>query len=311
MAAKRGAKPIPAPEVVGPVLDDELLAERQQQLAVMNEHTRAVIDQFGDSLPWSPEHYETRIRDELKRGCEAFLRAGRYLVVARECATHGEWEGMLGRLGLSQPTAHRMIEAARRVASLSNHSRANDLTRAAGTSSKLIELLSLPEDQFAELAEEGETNGLALDDLEGMTRAELRAAVRDARADIEAKDERAAKREREIERLQKQVRQARRDRERATPDETAEQLQLRTNATMLQLRADLFARGEDADSLYQRFTDLRAHALAVGDEATGVGDQFNSYMAGLLGDLLQDIRVLRSEFGLAQVNDEPPAWMKG
>ncbi|HEL3182413.1 TPA: DUF3102 domain-containing protein, partial [Stenotrophomonas maltophilia] len=178
---KRGAKPLAQAESVTPELDTSNLAERSQELVTLGEHQSEVVDQFGDGLPWHPDHYENAIRSELRRGCEAFLRAGRYLVVARECAAHGEWVEMLQRLNLSQPQAHRMIEAARRMLLLPNHSHANDLIAATKSQSRLIELLSLPEEQFIELAEQGETGGLSLDDVETMSRAELRAAIRDAR----------------------------------------------------------------------------------------------------------------------------------
>lgn len=198
-------------------LDGELLAERNQRLAAMNQQQQAAVDQFGDGLPWQADHYEAAIRSELRRGCDAFLRAGRYLVVARECATHGEWDGMLRRLAVSQPQAHRMIEVARRMAALPNHSRANDLVAAAGSSSKLIELLSLPESQFAELASEGATGDLELDDLADMTRDELRAAVRRARAEVEARDG-------DIDDLKRERAQARREWVALAPDKRVEKL---------------------------------------------------------------------------------------
>mgnify|MGYP001015426688 CR=1 FL=1 len=277
-----------------------------QEMA-LNERQQAVIDHFGDGLPWHPDHYEAEIRSELRRGCESFLRAGRYLLVARECATHGEWQGMLGRLGMSQPQAHRMMEAARRVSALPNHSRANDLIEAAGSGSKLIELLSLPEDQFTELATDGETGGLEIDDLADMTRDELRAAVREARADIEAKDDRAAKRERDIENLQKQLRQAKLERQRATPDETTEELRSRAGRAALQARSDIGAEGDDTDSLYERFAELRAHAVEH-----GAGDEHDAYMAGLIGELMGELRRVRDAFGLPEVNDHgAPDWMQG
>src|SRR2546427_632919 len=87
---KRGAKPLAQAESVTPELDTSNLAERSQELVTLGEHQSEVVDQFGDGLPWHPDHYENAIRSELRRGCEAFLRAGRYLVVARECARSEE-----------------------------------------------------------------------------------------------------------------------------------------------------------------------------------------------------------------------------
>lgn len=306
--SKRGAKPLTSAGAAAPALDGELLDARSQELAAMNEHQQAVIEQYGDGLPWSAEHYETQIRSELRRGCDAFLRAGRYLVVARACAAHGEWQGMLERLGIEARQAQRMMEAARRIAALPNASRATHLIAAAGTQSKLIELLSLPEDQFQELASEGATGGLDVDGIAAMTRDELRAAVREARADIQAKDDRAAKREQDLEALQKQVRQLKGERERATPDETGAALRERANLVALQIRADIHARGEDADSLWERFAELR-EAADCGDGNPAGHDQF---MAGLIGELINALRAVRDEFGLPIVADHgAPDWMQG
>lgn len=304
---KRGAKALAAAAPAGVTLDGELLDERSQALAAMNEHQQAVIEQFGDGLPWHLDHYETQIRSELRRGCEAFLRAGRYLVVARECAAHGEWSGMLDRLGMEPRQAHRMMETARRLA---NRSTSTDLLRSAQTSGKLIELLSLPEDQFAELAEEGETEGLTLEDVERMTVRELRAAVREARADIQAKDDRAAKRERDLEALQKELRAARHVREQASPDEAAAELRTRANLAAMQVRADLAAQGDEVDSLLARFAELREHAIEAGGP-DALGDEHDTFMAGLLGELFSELRRVRDHFGLPIVNDHgAPDWQQ-
>lgn len=306
--SKRGAKPIPAPETVGPVLDGELLEARNKEIAVMHQHQRDVIERFGDGLPWSPEHYEGEIRNELRRGCESFLRAGRYLVVARECAAHGEWQGMLNRLGLEASQARRMMEAARRVAALPERATSHALTAAAQSNGKLIELLSLPEEQFAELATEGETEGLTLEDVERMTVRELREAVREARADMHSKDERAAKREAEIDALQKDLRKARNERARAKPDDELKTLREKVSGVALQARADIAAQGDDVDSLFERFTQLREKAVQLGLDAT----EQDLFMAGLIGELMGDLRFVRDSMGLPIVNDHgAPDWAQG
>lgn len=283
------------------------LADQRQTEARYNERRELAIAEFGDGLPWSLEHYESEIRGEMRRGCESFLRAGRYLVVVRECTTHGEWQGMLDRLGLSQPQAHRMVEAARRMARLPNHSRANDLVSAAGTQSKLIELLSLPDDEFEELAMAGATGDLTIDSVAKMTRDELRAAVRDARGDIDAKDTRAANQEREIESLRKQLSKARLEANRATPDETAAKLRDKCQIAAGQCCADVLSTSEEAMSLYNRFTQLRAHAADQGNLTA-----HDAYLGGLIGEVMAALRSLRDELGLPIVGDHgDPTWSTG
>lgn len=183
--SKRGAKPIAPAESVAPALDGELLAQRDQQIAVMNQHQQQVIEQFGDGLPWSLEHYESEIRADIGRSAESFLRAGRRLLVARSCANHGEWGGMLQRLKLGDDTALHMMAWARQIGGVANPERVRDLTSAATTIGRMIELAKLPPEQFQELAEHGKTGELELDDVAVMSRDELRAAVREARIKLE------------------------------------------------------------------------------------------------------------------------------
>ncbi|HET8898431.1 MAG TPA: hypothetical protein VFN09_06660 [Rhodanobacteraceae bacterium] len=134
--------------------------------------------------------------------------------------------------------------------------------------------------------------------------AEEKAALK---ADILAKDERAGERERKIETLGKQVRQARDQRDRATPEEAVEAARRMAGAVAIQCKSDITAHGADIDSLRSRFAALRELAEAAGDATT-----HDTYMGGLLGELLTDIRVLRDELNLPIVNDHgDPAWLQG
>lgn len=281
--------------------------DQRQTEARFNERRELAIAEFGDGLPWSLEHYESEIRGEMRRGCESFLRAGRYLVVVRECAAHGEWQGMVERLGIAPRQALRMMEAAKRIAALPNRSRATDLIAATGTQSKLIELLSLSDEEFEELAMGGSTANLTTDAIATMTRDELRAAIRDARGDIEAKDTRAANQEREIESLRKQLSKARLEANRATPDQTAELLRSKCQAAAFQTRADISYVGDDASSMHVRFHALREHARDQGNEAT-----HDAYLGGLIGEVMAALRSLRDEIGLPIVGDHgDPNWSTG
>lgn len=290
----RGRKPdAPAAPIVG-----ELVPNDPQAVAALARATDAVIVEFGDGLPWNMEHYESEIAGGLRRGCSEFILVGRRMVVARHCASHGEWTGMLQRVGVSQSQAHRMMEAAKRLA---NHSTSNDLITAAKSQGKLIELLSLPEDQFAELAETGETAGLDLDDIASMTVRELREAVREARADIAAKDEVSAASARKIERLTADLAKAKRQRARATPDETAAELRERLMGAVMQARADLFGRGDDADTLRERIRELREWAADNEQD-----DEHVPHMAGVIAELIHGLVILRDEFGLPEL--APQGW---
>jgi hypothetical protein len=271
-------------EFIGKATDADAATE-----AALHQRQTQLVEQFGDSLPWHPDHYEAAIRGELRRGCEAFLRAGRYLTVARECAAHGEWSGMLQRLGISQPQAYRMIEAARRVAAIANHSRANDLVLAAGNQTKLIELLSLPEDQFTELAVTGETGGLALDAIDGMTRDELRAALRETRADVEAKDERIAKLSDDLNKEHEKLTKAQRKWKSASPDER----QLTLEHAVTDAEAAIIA------DLGNEKSGLRAAVLALAEHCAANELDCAEFLGDVFGRILNRVRTVRDDEEIA------------
>ncbi|MGS7873546.1 DUF3102 domain-containing protein [Stenotrophomonas forensis] len=288
---KRGAKSLAQAESVTPELDTSNLADRSQELVTLGEHQSEVVDQFGDGLPWHPDHYENAIRGELRRGCEAFLRAGRYLVVARACAGHGEWQGMLERLNIEPRQAQRMMEAARRVVALPNASTSTHLLAAAKSESKIIELLSLPEEQFVELAEKGETEGLSLDDVESMTVRELRAAIRDARGDLEARDQRINKLSEDLTKEHEKTLKAQRRWKSATPDEQL--VTLKQSVTEAEQNV-LAAIGSPNSG-------LRASIQALADFACDnhVEEDAALFLSDVIGRLLTSVRIARDDEELA------------
>jgi len=282
---KRGAKPLAQAEPIVQDLDADKLAERSQELVTLGEHHSEVVDQFGDGLPWHPDHYENAIRSELRRGCEAFIRAGRYLVVARECAMHGEWRGMLERLGIGKDQALRMMEAARRVSALPNVANSRHLIEATKNHSRLIELLSLPEEQFAELATEGETNGLTLDDVEHMSFHELRAAIREARADLDAKDQRITKLSDDLNKAEEKTAKAQKKWKKATPDEQSQELLTHLEQAAGQVRIAIASGSEEAGfsgAVITLMQHAEQHDLNVDEQ-----------VAGIIASLINDLRLVR------------------
>ncbi|HHA2767531.1 TPA: hypothetical protein ACOECM_001509 [Stenotrophomonas maltophilia] len=294
---KRGAKPLAQAEPVVQDLDADKLAERSQELVTLGEHQSEVVDQFGDGLPWHPDHYENAIRGELRRGCEAFLRAGRYLVVARECAAHGEWQQMLDRLDLGRAQAFRMIEAAKRVSALPNVSAPKHLIAAAKNSTKLVELLSLPEEQFVELATTGETADLTLDDVERMTFRELRAAIRDARADLDAKDQRITKLSDDLNKAEEKTAKAQKKWKKATPDEQSQELLTQLEQAAAQVRIAIASGSEEAGfsgAVITLMQHAEQHNLNVDEQ-----------VAGIIASLINDLRLVRDhqEVGVTVIHD--------
>lgn len=274
--------------------------------AQINSSRQLVVAEYGEGLPYVPEHYEHEIRRELRQGCEAFIRAGRLLVVVQECAPHGEWLGMLERIGIEESQARRMMTAARRLA---NRATSHDLVSAAKSQSKLIELLSLPEDDFAQLADTGQTGDLKVDDIARLTVRELRAKVRELKESLVTKDERAAAREREIEAKSAEVRKLRRQWQTATPDQQIEALRQDLSVIAIDIRSKVIAHpsreGEEVSS-------LRTRAAALVEVGVETGIDQTVYLAGVFAEIERDLRCLRDELGIpAAVGADPtPEWLR-
>ena len=152
------------------------------------ERVRAVALQVGYQLPGDSVDADLIQRDiaaNMRRSVEACLEVGRGLSALKAACEHGEFSKRLGVLGIDGPVASRFMLAASRF---SNLPLAANLTKAIGNQSKLFELLVLDADEVDELAAGGEARGLNADAIAGMTRNELRAALAEAKATLEAKD---------------------------------------------------------------------------------------------------------------------------
>ena len=185
---KRGRKPLAAAVPVAPALD---MAHVAQAVALLDERAgrvRAVALQMGYQLPGDGVDADLIQRDiaaNMRRSVEACLEVGRGLAVLKEACEHGEFGKRLEVLGIEESVARRFMIAA---AKFPNRALAHDLTKAIGTQSKLFELLVLDADEVQELAAGGEVRGLDADDIAGMTRNELRAALKASRDQLAAKD---------------------------------------------------------------------------------------------------------------------------
>ncbi len=239
-----------------------------------------VIDAtYGDGLPYDRERLVNEARFLLKNSAEAMLEAGKRLIVLKEHEPHGEFLRIVEeRLGMARQVAHRMMQASVKfldpkrpnVSALSNLGK-----------TKLYELMVLDDEELEELAEGGTVAGVDKDDIERMTSRELRAALRDlkaeSRAEIEAKSASLASRDARITELEEKL-----HRQKKPTPERAEEAALKAlnDHTLLVVReievgmlsmASELARevgAESVDTLPERLTPaLRAAMMQIAQAA--------------------------------------------
>lgn len=272
----------------------ELIEHREAEAAAISQHqahVRAVAMQVGYQLPadcTDPDLIQRDINANMRRSVEACLEVGRGLAVLRAACPHGQFMARLDALGIESRVAQRFMQSAAKFSNASS----TPLLRAAGNQTKLFEMLVLDDEQIEELELTGQTGELKLDEIATMSVKELRAALREARADNQADKELLAEKNQLIdaERAKSKRIQA------APPDQVLAELQ--AEAT----RIGNDARGAIIGQLRQALIALNGHGELHGARPT-------VFMAGLVGQLVTDLVTLRDEFDLPDIDADEHGWI--
>jgi hypothetical protein len=301
----RGRKPIAATEPE--ILDAGAEARAEQALTTVREAeqatalavsqhdaaVRAVALQLGYQLPadcTDPDLIQRDISANMRRSVEACLEVGRGLRVLKEACEHGQFVARLEVLGLDRTVAARFMQAATK---LSNVASTHHLMKAIGNQTKLFEMLVLDDDQIEELELTGQTGELSLDDVATMSVKELRAALREARADNKADKELLAEKNQllDAERAKSKRIHA------APPDQVLADLAKETAERVVTVAntIDTSVRGA--------FTALAEHFEAHGTDSRVL-------MAGHVAHIQKVLNDLRETFMLRDFEgDSTPEWM--
>lgn len=192
------------PEIVEVNLDHEQMArdmEAVNALALENsqaaENAKAIAKQLGYEEHLTIGALEDGIRFYQNRTIEACLELGKRLLLLKEITRRGEFHQRIDFLGISDRTARRFMSSTLKFSKRTSMSVLN----AAGTPTKMIELVIFDDDELDAL-ENGETvRGLTLDAIEKMTVSELKQALREEKANNEAQARLLSEKNDKIDRL--------------------------------------------------------------------------------------------------------------
>lgn len=199
-----GRKPNPKTAPVDVAVNEDALAEASQALTVLSARQAEISERFGDGAPYERDRLVNETRFFMAQSAEAMLEAGRRLVQIKENEPHGEFISIVTeQLGLGERAARSMMSAA--VKYLSPRLESNRQTFAVLGKSKLFELMTESDDDIEALAEGGTLAGLTLDDIDAMSVRELKAALRDSRQQVEAKDKVLADRNAKVDKLEEKL----------------------------------------------------------------------------------------------------------
>ena len=201
-----GRKPAPAPQDAAPLMNDAAVAQAGQALNELSAISREISQRFGEGRPYERERLVGEAKFFMGQSAEAMLQAGTRLIQLKENEPHGEFEIILEeRLGLAPRSAQRLMQAAVRylapaIAQAVHAPKLLGLGRA-----KLFDLLAEGEDEIAALAQGGTLAGHTLDALDGMTRREMLASLKESKERLTAKDKVLAGKDAKLNTLQEQL----------------------------------------------------------------------------------------------------------
>lgn len=233
----RGRKPLQPAKIIDVQVNHEAVAADSAAIDGENARRLARIEeQYGDGDVYRLENCIAKAQFFMANSAEAMLNAGKQLIRIKEHEPHGAFLHALERIGIVQRTAQKMMQATVKFTRPSNAPLAAHLNR-----TKLIELVSEDDQELEELSKGGTLAGLTLDDIERMTKQELRNALRKERdkrkADQEAHERLLADKNKKI-------------------DDYA-RLKSDLSASVMKLRQDVIAATGEAILAINKLTRLR------------------------------------------------------
>lgn len=128
---------------------------------------------------------EDGIRLYQKRTIEDLLELGKRLLLLKEQTPHGEFINRVELLGFDKSVARKLMVATLKFAKMET----SPLLQSVKNQSKLLELIVLDDGEIDVIDQGGSVGDVNLDTIETMSVRELKKALRDAKSDIEAKEQ--------------------------------------------------------------------------------------------------------------------------
>lgn len=245
--------------------------------------TQALATQLGYEGSLTVGALEDGIRFYQQRTAEAIIELGKRLLLLKETCAHGDFKPRLELLGIEYTAASRFMSVAAKFSKVAT----SQLLKLASSQGKIIELLVLDDEEIAELTESGTVRGMAADDVASMGVRELRAALREAKAEGAANQALMDNKNAKIDKLEREKKRI----QTAPTNEVLADLQKEATAIM-------------NDALGAVRGGLRQALIAL--DAQGTGDH-TLFMAGLVGQITADLSALREEFNLPDVSNAADA----
>ena len=265
------AAPAEMPEIL-PAVEASIVAGQDQAGAAV-EAARALAVQLGYEGAVTVGTIEDEIRFYQRRSVEALLECGKRLLILKELTPHTEFTQCVELLGFHIRTAQRFMVAASKTA---KSDKLSFLASQVKSASAFLELVTHDDDELEALKD--------IDAIDRMSATELRAALREAKAESEAQSQLLAEKNKA---LDKAKAAARRIANAPAEEQIAAELQelaTRFHTALAYVRGDLRLG-------FQKLFDREQ----AGDAEPGSHRQV---MAGYVREIEHELAVLKSDFFL-------------
>jgi len=263
----------------------------------MAVHSANVMAKFSNGEVYNEAVWIERGRFAVRQTMEGMFELGRALIVIKEHTPHGRFAEIAEKeFGLGRRESQRLMNATLRFID-PKMKQAQPKLMTLGKS-KLLELLVEEDDTLLELADGGDINGHTLDDIDRMTRNELRAALRESRETAEAKDKIIADKNKKVDELAEKLAKKQTGKE-PSPEDVGSELTMQLSSLEVAARSDL-----------SRFAEVFEQMLAHG-EANGYDHR--PQMVAAINQIIRDAETLRERFTLPQEapTNAKPEWLDG
>lgn len=282
-------KPIPTQTI--DVIDGAAPDNLSVELNEISQHRVAIMEQFGEGLPYDRERIVHETKFYMAQSAEAMLEVGKRLVILKESEGHGNFTSIVtDQLGLAERTARLIMQAALRYTSPTLESKRQ--TFAVLDKSKLFELMTEDDESLVELAEGGTVAGLTLDDIDRMSVRELRKALRESKEDLSASRKLNAEKSQEINELK--------------------ETKFKTIDPDLAIQKWIHEFGEEYEKFLRTFiATVPFFFQQLEDDYNNRGVSHMGLMAGFLHDIEREIASVRAQFDIPELAEPDTSWNNG
>lgn len=155
---------------------------------IVNTHTQTIVvlaTQLSYDGDLSVGALEDGIRLYQRRTIEDLFELGKRLLLLKEQTQHGEFISRVELLGFDKSLARKLMVATLKFSKVET----SPLLKTVKSQSKLLELIVLDDSDIEIIEDGGSIGDVSLDTIETMSVRELKKALRDAKSDIEAKEQ--------------------------------------------------------------------------------------------------------------------------